>query len=187
MLTTALSSFVLVFLAEIGDKSQLVCVLLATRHSPWPVVLGAGAAFALLNLLAVTAGAAVARAVPDTITAAVVATLFAAFGLKALFGADDSGTLPPERPGHTVFFTAFAMIFLAEFGDKTQLAVAGLAAASPPLAVYAGATAALLATSALGALGGKLLTTRISAASLHKLGGALFLLCAAWIAAGQLL
>jgi putative Ca2+/H+ antiporter (TMEM165/GDT1 family) len=185
LLTTALSSFALVFLAEFGDKSQLVCVLLAARHSPLPVVLGAGAAFALLNLLAVTVGAGIASAVPAPVTAAVVAVMFAAFGLKALLSAADEDDLIQEHAGHTVFFTTFGMILVAEFGDKTQLAVAGLAAASAPLGVYVGATTALLATSALGALGGRLLTQRVSVNTLHRIGGVLFLVFAAWITLRQ--
>jgi putative Ca2+/H+ antiporter (TMEM165/GDT1 family) len=185
LLTTALSSFALVFLAEFGDKSQLVCVLLAARHSPLPVAAGAGAAFALLNLLAVTVGAGIASAVPAPVTAAVVTALFAAFGLQALLSAHDGADLVREHAGRTVFLTTFGMILVAEFGDKTQLAVAGLAAASPPLGVYLGATTALLATATLGAVGGRLLTQRVSVNTLHRIGGALFLVFAAWVAARQ--
>ena len=52
-------------LAEIGDKSQLVCMTLAARQRPWPVLLGAAAAFAILNVLAVVFGASVAAWLPE--------------------------------------------------------------------------------------------------------------------------
>ena len=56
-LSTSLSTFTLIALAEIGDKSQLVCMSLATRHHHWPVILGASTAFLILNALAVIFGA----------------------------------------------------------------------------------------------------------------------------------
>ena len=75
-LSISLSSFTLVALAEIGDKSQLVCMTLAARHRHWPVILGAATAFLLLNTLAVLFGAGVAAWVPERVTAGLVAVLF---------------------------------------------------------------------------------------------------------------
>jgi hypothetical protein len=62
---TALTSFALIAAAEIGDKSQLVCMTLASRHRPMPVMLGALAAFAVLNTLAVVFGVAIATWLPE--------------------------------------------------------------------------------------------------------------------------
>lgn len=62
--SVSLSAFSLIALAEIGDKSQLVCMTLAACHRHWPVLLGASAAFIVLNVLAVLFGAAVATWVP---------------------------------------------------------------------------------------------------------------------------
>ena len=78
---TTITSFALIAAAEIGDKSQLVCMTLASRHRGMPVIWGAIAAFALLNTLAVVFGAAIAKWLPDYIVAGTVALLFAAFGL----------------------------------------------------------------------------------------------------------
>ncbi len=83
-----------------------------------------------------------------------------------------------ERSGHGIFFTTFALIFMAEFGDKTQLAVAGLSITSPPQAVWVGATAALAATSALGVIAGRALLRYLSLAWIHRLSGLLFLILA---------
>ena len=74
--SVSLSAFTLVAFAEIGDKSQLVCMALATRHRHWPVILGATAAFFVLNTLAVVFGAGVAAWVPERVMAGVVAVLF---------------------------------------------------------------------------------------------------------------
>ena len=59
--SVSLSTFTLIALAEIGDKSQLVCMTLAARHRHWPVILGATTAFLVLNALAVLFGAGVSR------------------------------------------------------------------------------------------------------------------------------
>lgn len=83
-LTVAFSSFTLISLAEIGDKSQLVCMTLAARHRHWPVLMGAASAFILLNSLAVVFGASVATWLPESVMAIIVAVLFGAFGIHAL-------------------------------------------------------------------------------------------------------
>jgi putative Ca2+/H+ antiporter (TMEM165/GDT1 family) len=174
--TAAASSFGMIAAAEIGDKSQLVCMSLAARHRALPVVLGASAAFALLNLAAVLFGATVAHWLPQAAVGAIVAVLFAGFGLRALMAGDEEedGGLT-EKSGHSVFATAFLLIFAAEFGDKTQLAVAGLGAALPPAPVWLGGTLALAMTSALGVWAGRALLSRISLRNLHRVSGLLFL------------
>jgi len=87
-----------------------------------------------------------------------------------------------EKNSRGIFLTSFLMIFAAEFGDKTQLAVAGMAAAQPALAVYLGSTLALITTTCLGVFGGRWLGKKIPPTALHKLGGILFLAFAAWLA-----
>jgi len=184
----SLSAFALIALAEIGDKSQLVCMTLATRHRHWPVILGATTAFIVLNALAVLFGAAVAAWVPDRLMAALVAVLFGAFGIHALLaGGDDAGGDAMEKPGHGVFLTTLLLILVAEFGDKTQIAVAGLAGSMAPLPVWAGATAALVSVSALGVWAGRTVLRRLPLKWLHRAGGGIFLafaLVAAWRALG---
>lgn len=172
----AATTFGLVAAAEFGDKSQLVCMSLAARHAHWPVLWGAGLAFALLNGLAVSFGAAVRAWLPPELLTAMVAVLFLAFGLRAWWIAAETDDDPvAERPGHGVWVTAFLMIFLAEFGDKTQIAVAALGAAEPALAVWCGATLGLVLISALGVWAGRTLLQRVSARIVHRLSGGLFL------------
>jgi putative Ca2+/H+ antiporter (TMEM165/GDT1 family) len=171
------SSFTLIGLAEIGDKSQLVCMTLAARYRPWPVLLGAIVAFALLNIIAVAFGAAAAHWLPDTVVLAAVGILFVLFGVHALrnYAAQDE-ELPAAKGSHSLFFSTLLLITLAEFGDKTQLAVAGLGSTSDPLAVWLGATFALALVSGLGVLAGRTIMQRISVRLLHKISGWLFIL-----------
>ena len=183
-ISALLASFSLIGLAEIGDKSQIVCMALAARHRAWPVLCGAITAFLLLNTLAVVFGAAVAAWLPESLVAGAVALLFAAFGVQALLSkADDQTDTVADSSGHSIFLTAFLLIFVAEFGDKTQIAVAGLAGSLAPLPVWVGASIALVAISALGVWVGRTVLQRVPAVWLHRLGGVLFLafaLVAAW-------
>jgi putative Ca2+/H+ antiporter (TMEM165/GDT1 family) len=179
-LSVSLSTFTLVALAELGDKSQLVCMTLAARHRHWPVILGAAAAFVVLNALAVVFGAGVAAWVPERVTAAVVAVLFAGFGIHALASRDeDEAQEPVRRSGHGIFLTTLVLILVAEFGDKTQIAVAGLAGSLSPWPVWVGATAALVMVSGLGVWAGRTVLQRLPLHWLQRLGGGVFLLFAA--------
>jgi len=174
--TASSSTFALIAAAEIGDKSQLVCMTLAARNRAWPIVLGASFSFALLNLLAVLFGAAVARWIPGHVVAAAVALLFAVFGLRALLTKEDEEEVGAvRRSGHGLFATTFLLIFVAEFGDKTQLAVAALGATLPPTPVWTGGTLALVMTSALGVWAGRAFLRHIPLHLLHRLSGILFL------------
>lgn len=175
-LASAGTTTLLIALAEFGDKSQLVCMTLAARHRGLPVVLGAISAFALLNLLAVLFGAAVAAWLPAWVVTAAVALLFAVFGVQALrFSDDDEDEAVEEKPGHNIFATTFLLILLAEFGDKTQIAVAGLGSTAAPTAVWAGATVALALTSAFGVFAGRNLLHRLPLRWIHRISGAIFL------------
>ena len=178
---TAATSFALIVAAEFGDKSQLVCMVLASRHRAMPVMLGAIAAFAFLNTLAVVFGVVIAGWLPETVVAGIVAFLFAAFGLHALRvqEEDDGDEEVKEKSGHSIFLATFLMITVAEFGDKTQLAVVALSSAAVPLAVWLGSTAALATTSALGILAGRTILKKVPLVLLHKISGTLFLVLSA--------
>lgn len=179
-LTPAFTTFGLIFLAELGDKSQLVCITLAARHRHMPVLIGAVLAFVILNTLAVVFGAGLAEWLPQRVLAGIVAVLFAVFGILALrSGADCEDEDVPARPGHGILITTFLMILLAEMGDKTQIAVAGLASNLQPIPVWIGATLALATTSALGVTIGCRLLRSVPMQRLHQLSGVVFLLLAA--------
>lgn len=175
----AATSFVLIVTAEIGDKSQLVCMTLASKHKPLPVLLGASAAFGLLNTLAVVFGAAIASWLPEYIVAATVALLFGVFGIHALRMNGDDDEEIQEKSGHGIFFTTFLLITVAEFGDKTQLAVVALSSTAMPAAVWIGSTAALITTSALGILAGRTILQKFPLSLLHRISGVIFLILSA--------
>ncbi|WP_136680110.1 TMEM165/GDT1 family protein [Neptunomonas sp. XY-337] len=166
----------LVFLAEFGDKSQLVVVAMAATYRLLPVVSGAIVAFLVLNLVAVLAGAVVATWIPTWVAAVLAGLAFIGFGIAALRVDDEDGSEESASVGSSVFLAAGMTIFIAEFGDKTQLMVATLATQSSALSVWLGASLALIGTTLLGALLGNRLAERVSLLWVHRIAGALFIL-----------
>ncbi len=171
-------TFGLVFLAELGDKTQIAALALAARHPSRPVFLGAAAAFAVLTAVAVAAGKLVHLTIPPLMIRLLSAGLFAAFGVASLRAGDPDppadGTAPSR--GTAPFLAAFLAILLAELGDKTQLATAGLAARyDAPFTVFAGACSALWLVTALAVTAGARLARRLSPRTLRRASGLLFL------------
>ncbi|MFZ4653787.1 MAG: TMEM165/GDT1 family protein [Methylococcus sp.] len=175
------ASALLVAAAEMGDKSQLVAMALASRHRHWPVFLGATLAFALLNAIAVLFGSIASHWLPAPISSLLVAGLFILFGLRYVFDPGKTADeIPKEERGHGVLVTTFLMIFLAELGDKTQFAVAGLGASEPPFWVWVGSTIGLSITSGLGIWVGRIIYRRVSTRMINRCAGFLFLIFAGY-------
>lgn len=174
----AATTFAVVAAAEVGDKSQLVCMTLAARHRRGvPVVWGAATAFALLNLAAVTLGTAARHWLPEIWVLSLITLLFAIFGVLELRRAitPDTHQTAAQQTDRGLFWTTLWLIFFAEFGDKTQIAVAGLSASASAGAVWLGATVALTATSAMGIWTGRQIMRWFAPHWLHRVGGLLFL------------
>jgi putative Ca2+/H+ antiporter (TMEM165/GDT1 family) len=175
-----LTSFLLIFAAEIGDKSQLVCMALAVRYRALPVAVGAILAFLVLNTLAVVFGAAIANWIPDAVISVAVSVLFLLFGFHALKSKGDDEELDESdlqvKSQQHIIFSTFALITIAEFGDKTQLAVVALSSHSSAIAVWVGSTLALVCTSIMAVWAGRTILQRIPIALLHRLSGGLFII-----------
>jgi putative Ca2+/H+ antiporter (TMEM165/GDT1 family) len=183
-----LSSFTLLFLAEMGDKTQLVAMTLAHRYRLLPVIVGVFGAFAVLNLLAVLVGEALFRYVPQWLVLLAAGGLFLVFAWKSWrdSGEEEDDDAEPVG-GHGALVSSFALIFLAELGDKTQIAmVAMVAGTGAPLAVFVGGTLALWAVSLIGILLGSTLLRRVPKAWMHRAAALLFLLFGL-LAIGQVL
>jgi len=171
-------SYALVFVAEIGDKSQLMCMVLAARYRAAPVACGAVMSFVLLNGLAVLLGAGIAQLIAPQYISVIVALLFFAFGVHALL----IGTQQEEVYQATnlsakrLFLTTFMLITVAEFGDKTQLAVVALGSSDLPLSIFIGSTLALITTTLLGVWAGQQLLKKIPMPLVARLSGLFFML-----------
>lgn len=186
-LEVLLSTFAMIFLAELGDKTQLTAVALAARF-PWKkAFVGLAAAFAVLNAFAVLVGAGLFKLVPLGWIQAVSGLLFLFFGATTLLGKDDDDDGEPRTAGRKArgpVATAFTLIFFAELGDKTEIATASLAAQhAAPVTVFLGSTLALWLVSLLGLLVGAQLARRVPMVWVKRAAGVTFLgfgLWAAW-------
>jgi putative Ca2+/H+ antiporter (TMEM165/GDT1 family) len=173
------SSFSLLFLAEMGDKSQLIAMTLACRFHRTPVVIGVLSAFLVLNVLAVLAGGALFEWVPQRLVLTAAGGLFLYFAYRSWRDGEDADETEETVAiaAHGVIVTSFLMIFLAELGDKTQLAMVGLVAGTgAPWSVLVGGTLALWSVSVIGILVGGSLLRRVSPVWMHRVAALLFLL-----------
>ena len=177
----------LVFVAEIGDKSQLVALTLATRFSARPVLLGVAIAATAVHGLSVLAGSAIGSAVPDTPMTIVAAVTFAGFGLWAFVEPDErEPDENPAFPARRIVLGVAGLFFVSEFGDKTMLATFALAANQGAIGVWLGATVGMVVADALAIAAGFRLRERLSAQVLRSVSAAVFLGFAA-VLAGSLL
>jgi putative Ca2+/H+ antiporter (TMEM165/GDT1 family) len=153
--------FPIVFLGELPDKTMFASLVLSTRGRPFLVWLGAAAAFTVHVVIAVTIGVALFHLLPHRALEATVAAIFFAGGVLALREArkarDEEELVEREVESHRrVALTAFLVIFIAEWGDLTQILTANLAAHyHDPLSVGVGALLALWAVAGLAVVAGQ--------------------------------
>ncbi|MEQ1787689.1 MAG: TMEM165/GDT1 family protein [Acidimicrobiales bacterium] len=169
------AAFVVVFLAELGDKTQLVALTLAGRYPALKVLAVLGAAIALLQTLSVTAGALISEAVPERAIAAGAGVLFLGFAVWTWRTAnEEEDEATRGQAGRAGLVSVAVAFFLAELGDKTMLTTAGLAADRGAVPVWIGSFAAMLAATALAVLAGQSLMRRIRPATLRRIGATAF-------------
>lgn len=185
--TDVLRAFATVFPAELPDKTMIATVVLVARFRlPLWVWLGAVAAFTIHVTVAVAAGSAIGL-LPDELVGAIVAAMFAT-GAVVLFrsarssrDALDSGEPAVAATPRAALFGSFGLVALAEWGDLTQLATAGLAARSDaPFAVWIGALAALASVAAIAATFGRQIVARVPIHRINYLASAVFAALAIW-------
>lgn len=175
------STFALIFVAELGDKTQLTAMALALRY-PWKrIFVGIAAAFVVLNLGAVVVGRLLLWVLPRFWVTMAAAVLFLYFGVTTLRNACADQDDAPPPPAASAIRTAFIMIFMAELGDKTQLVTASQAALYAGhmvgmVQVFTASTLALWLVSLLGIFAGKQLVRVIPVCWIHRAAGTLFLL-----------
>jgi putative Ca2+/H+ antiporter (TMEM165/GDT1 family) len=172
-----LSTFALLFLAEMGDKTQLMAMTLAHRYRALPVILGTFAAFALLNLLAVLVGEGLAQIIPRKVVLIAAGLLFLLFAWRSWRDSGEEATQATTIDHRRAWLASFSLIFVAELGDKTQLAMVALAAKTGALwSVFVGGTLALWAVSLLGILVGATLLRKVEPRWVHGAAALLFAL-----------
>ncbi|MDS3859429.1 TMEM165/GDT1 family protein [Thermosynechococcaceae cyanobacterium BACA0444] len=199
MLTAFTAGLLLITVSEIGDKTFFIGVILATRHPKRWVFLGAWLALSLMTILSVLMGQVLAL-LPPQYTRYGAIGLFMFFGLRLLYQAwkmpaqgvaaetaeaeelveKAEKEMSPRQANSAwaIVGEAFTLTFLAEWGDRTQIATLTLAAAQNPWGVALGAITGHGISTLIAVVGGGLLAGRISERNITLLGGILFLIFA---------
>ena len=158
-----LLSFGIIFVAELGDKSQLMAMTFAARYKAMTILLAITAATALVHLFSVLLGAAVGVALPTKAISVVAGIAFLGFAAWTLRGdeLDDDDAARAARSARSVFFTVGTAFFLAELGDKTMLATVTLATDNGLVGTWIGSTLGMVAADALAIVVGQQLGARL--------------------------
>ncbi len=194
-LALAATVFLTIFVVELPDKTFIATLVLATRYRPLLVWIGVASAFLVQTVVAVLFGGLISR-LPETPVHILVAVLFLVAGILLIRGAaqadaeeaeteeEFSGKAANDASGWKAISASFIILFLAEWGDLSQLATAGFVARrGEPFSVGVGAFVALAMVSGLGAVIGRALLKRLRLAVIRRIGGGICLLFAALMTA----
>jgi Ca2+/H+ antiporter, TMEM165/GDT1 family len=180
------TTFGLIFIAELPDKTAFASVLLATRSNPWAVFVGSSLGFIVHALIAVLLGSALSM-LPVMPVQLGAGLLFIVVGIVMFIRKpeeeDESRTeLEKEISLGKQVATAFTVIFVAEWGDLTQFAMAALAARyKEPVTVFAASSLALTSVAGLSAVVGSLLKKTVPSTMLKKIAAVVFVLVGVFI------
>ncbi|NDL60469.1 TMEM165/GDT1 family protein [Phytoactinopolyspora mesophila] len=180
-----LVSFGVIFVAELGDKSQLMAMTFATRYKVWHVLVGITVATTIVHLGSVAIGAGLGEALPTgwiNVVAAVAFFGFAAWTLRGDSLSEEEEQKAKRATGSAIIAVG-AAFFLAELGDKTMLATVTLATQYDWFGVWIGSTIGMVAADALAIVVGRMLSQRlpdrvvkIGAATLFALFGVVLMM-----------
>jgi putative Ca2+/H+ antiporter (TMEM165/GDT1 family) len=189
-LVIAVTAFALIFPVELPDKTFVASLVLATRYRPVPVWVGVSAAFFVQSLVAVTAGGLLSL-LPHPVVSATAGLLFLVGAVILWRGAADADVeeseeeaeLAAQATADTTWLrsaaTSFGVLFLAEWGDLSQLLTAGLAARyHDPVSVFVGSWLALVVVAALAVVLGRTLMRFVRLATIRRVGAVVCLLLA---------
>ena len=164
-------------LAEMGDKTQLSILLLSSRTQEYArLVLGVMLAFLLADGLAILVGSYIDAVVPVTTVKALSGLVFILFGILILKEKGEEEESVQSLSARGAFLSGFSMIFLSEWGDKTQIASALFATEYDPLMVLAGVMIALFILTLMAIFLGRYLSRRIDRKLMSRVAGGIFLL-----------
>ena len=176
-------SFAVVFIAELGDKSQLMALTFATRFKPATVLIGITVATAVVHLVSVGVGYGLGAALPTGWISLIAGLAFLAFGAWTLRGdklTDDEKSKAERSTGSAILAVGGAF-FLAELGDKTMLATITLATQHGWLGTWLGSTLGMVAADALAILVGRLLGRHLPEKAIKYGAAALFAIFGIWL------
>ena len=172
-----LLSFAVIFIAELGDKSQLMALTFATRYKAVPILIGITIATATVHAVSVFVGGVLSVALPTQLINLLAGLAFLGFAAWTLRGdrLDDDEATKASRSNRSAIVAASTAFFLAELGDKTMLATITLATSHSLWWVWLGSTVGMVAADALAIGVGKVLGTRLPEKAIRYGAAAAFL------------
>jgi putative Ca2+/H+ antiporter (TMEM165/GDT1 family) len=158
-----LISFGVIFVAELGDKSQLMALAFATRYRPLPILIGITIATAVVHAVSVLVGVLIGARMPTDAINIVAGLAFLGFAWWTWRGdsLDDDEAARVDRDSRSAIVAASVAFFLAELGDKTMLATITLATTHGWFGTWLGSTVGMVAADALAILVGAYLGTKL--------------------------
>ena len=183
MIAALLLGFGVIFVAELGDKSQLMALTYALRYRWW-VVLGAIlAATTLVHALSVFFGHFLGMSIPSHLMSIAGGLAMLAFALWTLRGDElsDGESAKAARVGGSVFLAVMSAFMLAELGDKTMFATITLATDNDWLGIWIGSTLGMVAADAVAIAVGRVLGKHLPERAVALFAAALFLGFAVWL------
>ena len=171
-----LLSFGIIFVAELGDKSQLMAMAFATRYRPGQVLVGITVATAVVHAGSVVVGAAFAAALPTRAIGIAAGLAFLGFAVWTLRGDElsDEEAARSSRTARSALLAVAVAFFLAELGDKTMIATITLATTEGALGTWLGSTLGMVAADALAIAVGRVLGARLPERLVSRLAAASF-------------
>jgi putative Ca2+/H+ antiporter (TMEM165/GDT1 family) len=157
-------SFAVIFVAEMGDKSQLMALTFATRYRAVPILVGIAIATASVHAVSVLLGAVLAVSLPTDVINIVAGLAFLGFAAWTIRGdtlTDDEAAKVEQQSNRSAVAAASGAFFLAELGDKTMLATITLASTDNPWWVWLGSTVGMVVADALAIVVGRVLGKRL--------------------------
>lgn len=176
-------SFWVIFVAELGDKSQLMALAFATRYKAVPVLIAITIATAIVHLISVAIGGAVGAAMPTDLIGFVAGLAFVFFGAWTLRGDEltDDDRQRTEVSGRNVILSVGTVFFLSELGDKTMLATVTLATDNGIVGTWLGSTVGMVAADALAIWVGRALGDRLPEKAIRIGSATAFFAFGAWM------
>jgi putative Ca2+/H+ antiporter (TMEM165/GDT1 family) len=178
MLIAFLVAFGVVFLAEFGDKSQLLTLALATKYRPLPVLIAVTLSTMVLQALSVGIGGVIGAALPTTLISVLAGSAFIGFAIWTFAGNDDDDetkAVNSLKSSKHVIMAVGSMFFLAELGDKTMLSSITLATDSNLFGTWLGATVGMVCADGLAIVIGTVVGDRLPRKAIRIGSSAAFL------------
>ena len=183
MVNAVLLSFGVIFLAEMGDKSQLMALAFATRYRPLPVLIGISIATAMTHAISVGIGAVLGSRLPTDVISIVAGCAFLFFAAWTVRGdtLHDEEVDRADTGQRNAVVAASVAFFLAELGDKTMLATITLATDHGLVGTWLGSTLGMVAADALAIGVGIVLGTRLPERAIRIGAAVIFFLVGAFL------